>query len=72
MESEKVTKAMSGYSILMLFFILVALAVFSGVNQMVVPAILMAVIAFFILPGFSVINPNEGLVITLFGVYKIM
>ncbi len=70
MESEKVTKAMSGYSILMLFFILVALAVFSGVNQMVVPAILMAVIAFFILPGFSVINPNEGLVITLFGVYK--
>lgn len=70
MESEKVTKAMSGYSILMLFFILVALAVFSGVNHMVLPAILMAVIAFFILPGFSVINPNEGLVITLFGVYK--
>lgn len=70
MESEKVTKAMSGYSILLLFFVLVALAVFSGVNQMVVPAIALAIIAFFILPGFSVINPNEGLVITLFGVYK--
>lgn len=70
MESEKVTKAMSGYSILLLFFVLVALAVFSGVNQMVVPAIALAITAFFILPGFSVINPNEGLVITLFGVYK--
>jgi regulator of protease activity HflC (stomatin/prohibitin superfamily) len=34
------------------------------------PAIVLAVVAFFILPGFSVINPNEGLVITLFGVYK--
>ncbi|MCF8284239.1 MAG: SPFH domain-containing protein [Sphingobacteriales bacterium] len=70
MESEKITKAMSGYSILMLFFALLAVAVFSGVSQMPIPAVLLGVVAFFILPGFSVINPNEGLVITLFGVYK--
>lgn len=70
MESEKITKAMSGYSILMLFSALLALAVFSGVSQMPIPAVLLGVVAFFILPGFSVINPNEGLVITLFGVYK--
>lgn len=70
MESEKITKAMSGYSILLLFFVMVIVAVFCGVNHFVVPAIVLAVIAFFILPGFSVINPNEGLVITLFGVYK--
>ncbi len=70
MESEKITKAMSGYSILMLFFALLAIAVFSGVSQMPIPAVLLGVVAFFILPGFSVINPNEGLVITLFGVYK--
>ena len=47
-----------------------AVAVFSGVSQMPIPAVLLGVVAFFILPGFSVINPNEGLVITLFGVYK--
>lgn len=70
MESEKITKAMSGYSILLLFFVLVGLAVFAGVNQIIPLAILCAVVAFFILPGFSVVNPNEGLVITLFGVYK--
>lgn len=70
MESEKITKAMSGYSILVLFFALLGIAVFSGINQMPIPAILLGTIAFFILPGFSVINPNEGLVITLFGVYK--
>lgn len=70
MESEKITKAMSGYSILLLFFVMVVVAVFCGVNHLVVPAVTLAVVAFFILPGFSVINPNEGLVITLFGVYK--
>lgn len=70
MESEKITKAMSGYSILLLFFALLGVTVFIGVSQMPIPAILLGVIAFFILPGFSVINPNEGLVITLFGVYK--
>lgn len=70
MESEKITKAMSGYSILLLFFALLGVAVFSGVSQMPIPAVVLGVVAFFILPGFSVINPNEGLVITLFGVYK--
>jgi regulator of protease activity HflC (stomatin/prohibitin superfamily) len=70
MESEKITKAMSGYSILVLFFALLGIAVFSGVSHMPIPAVLLGVVAFFILPGFSVINPNEGLVITLFGVYK--
>lgn len=70
MESEKITKAMSGYGILLLFFGMLGLVVYF-VSQMIIPAaITTAVIAIFILPGFSVINPNEGIVVTLFGVYK--
>ncbi len=70
MNSEKITNAMSGYSILLLFFIMLGIAGY-GISIHLIPmAIALAVVAIFILPGFSVINPNEGIVITLFGVYK--
>ncbi len=70
MESEKITKAMSGYGILLLFFGMLGLVAFFASQMMIAAAITTAVLAIFILPGFSVINPNEGIVVTLFGVYK--
>lgn len=70
MESEKTTKAMSGYGILLLFFGMLGLVAFFASQMMIPAAITTAVVAIFILPGFSVINPNEGIVVTLFGVYK--
>ncbi len=70
MKSEKTTSAISGYSILLLFFALLGVAVYCISLHLIPVAVILVVIAIFILPGFSVINPNEGIVITLFGVYK--
>jgi regulator of protease activity HflC (stomatin/prohibitin superfamily) len=70
MKSEKTTSAISGYSILLLFFAMLGVAVYCISLHLIPVAVILVVIAIFILPGFSVINPNEGIVITLFGVYK--
>lgn len=70
MKSEKTTSAISGYSILLLFFVMLGAAVYCISLHLIPVAVILVVIAIFILPGFSVINPNEGIVITLFGVYK--
>ncbi len=70
MKSEKTTSAISGYSILLLFFALLGVAAYCISLHLIPVAVILVVVAIFILPGFSVINPNEGIVITLFGVYK--
>jgi regulator of protease activity HflC (stomatin/prohibitin superfamily) len=70
MKSEKTTSAISGYSILLLFFALLGAAAFCISIHLIPVAITLVIVSIFILPGFSVINPNEGIVITLFGVYK--
>lgn len=70
MTNEKLSTANSGYGILILFFLMLgAIALFIYL-KMAALSILIAVIAMFILPGFTVINPNEAIVTTLFGVYK--
>ena len=70
MKSEKTTSAISGYSILLLFFALLGVAAYCIALHLIPVAVILVVVSIFILPGFSVINPNEGIVITLFGVYK--
>lgn len=70
MKSEKITSAISGYSILLLFFALLGIAAYCVSIHLIPVTVVLVLIAIFILPGFSVINPNEGIVITLFGVYK--
>jgi regulator of protease activity HflC (stomatin/prohibitin superfamily) len=70
MKSEKTTSAISGYSILLLFFAMLGVAAYCISLHLIPVAVILVVVAIFILPGFSVINPNEGIVITLFGVYK--
>jgi regulator of protease activity HflC (stomatin/prohibitin superfamily) len=70
MKSEKTTSAISGYSILLLFFAMLGVASYCISLHLIPVAVILVVVAIFILPGFSVINPNEGIVITLFGVYK--
>lgn len=70
MTNEKLSTANSGYGILILFFLMLGAIAFLIYLKMTALAILIAVIAMFILPGFTVINPNEAIVTTLFGVYK--
>ncbi len=70
MTEEKNKKAISGYSILMLLLGIIGIAAYLISLKLIALGIILAVVAFFILPGFSVINPNEAIVATLFGVYE--
>lgn len=70
MTEEKNKKAISGYSILMLLLGIIGIAAYLISLKLIAVGIILAVVAFFILPGFSVINPNEAIVATLFGVYE--
>ena len=69
MTTEKIKKTMSGYGMLLLVLVMASGAIYLGVQQMIAASVILGVIAFFVLPGFSVINPNEAIVATLFGVY---
>lgn len=70
MTEEKNKKAISGYSILLLLLGMIGTMAYLLSMQLFIPGIILGVVAFFILPGFSVINPNEAIVATLFGVYE--
>lgn len=70
MTEEKNKKAISGYSILLLLLVMIGTMAYLLSMQIFIPGVILGVLAFFILPGFSVINPNEAIVATLFGVYE--
>jgi len=70
MTEEKNKKAISGYSILLLILAMLGIAAYLLSMQLIAAGIILGVIIFLILPGFSVINPNEAIVATLFGVYE--
>jgi regulator of protease activity HflC (stomatin/prohibitin superfamily) len=70
MKTEKQFNAISGYIFLIIELILIAVIIIAASKN--IPAI--AVISVFLIAligiGFTVINPNEAVVITLFGAYK--
>jgi regulator of protease activity HflC (stomatin/prohibitin superfamily) len=70
MTNELNFKPQSGY--LYLFFLLfnVAIAVFGLITYQTPWAIFFIVLFFFILPGFFIVNPNQSVVMILFGKYK--
>lgn len=70
MTQEKEKRAISGYSILLLLILSIGLAIYTSSIGLYVLTVIFGLIAFIILPGFSVINPNEAIVATLFGVYE--
>ena len=71
MKNEKDAKKTNGYIILLLILILIAAGIYSVLNNYPIWfAVTLFVIAFFLLPGFTIINPNESNVLVLFGDYK--
>lgn len=75
MEKEKLNSSSSGYTGLILMFVSLAAGIFllASFNQQlfgVIAGPILLVLAFFIAPGFLVINPNESSVLVLFGAYK--
>lgn len=69
MNTEKETKGINGYLMLLILFLIIAMGVFL-VIRMYYPGIALIIIAVFMLPGLTIVNPNESQVLTLFGNYK--
>ncbi|HNW72068.1 MAG: SPFH domain-containing protein [Bacteroidales bacterium] len=75
MEKEKIASASSGYSGIILFFITVGLGIggiilFNQVAPLLILSLVLILVALFSMLGLVVVNPNESVVMTLFGAYK--
>ncbi len=70
MKNERSFSAMSAYGVLLLVILLVGGAIFLIVRTEQPVFILLAIVAFFLVPGFVIVNPNEAYVLLLFGKYK--
>lgn len=73
MKSENSFKASSGYGMLTFVLLLLALGVFSITR--VTPVYIglgftIVTLSIFLMPGFTIVNPNESKVLVLFGEYK--
>jgi regulator of protease activity HflC (stomatin/prohibitin superfamily) len=70
MKSESSFSPFSGYLALVVSIALLACAVTSFVQAHLIAVILCLVVFCFMAPGFMIINPNESMVLVLFGTYK--
>jgi regulator of protease activity HflC (stomatin/prohibitin superfamily) len=70
MKKEIVFKALSGYVLIIIQLVFLALFILSIVGEKPVFAVLLAILLILVGIGFTVVNPNEGIVLTLFGAYK--
>ena len=68
---EKIRKAYSGFIFVFLAFLIIALSIYLFIASYKNPVFIIAglPIAFFILTGLMIINPNESRVLTFFGKY---
>jgi regulator of protease activity HflC (stomatin/prohibitin superfamily) len=67
---EKIVKPASGWLMLLLFFILLALGIYLLINrQFVFGGALLLVALLIVAPGFTAIEPNSARVLNLFGAY---
>ena len=70
MSNEKKFSPQSGYLMLLALFVTVAIAFYGLYVLQSLWFIFFIVLFVFILPGYFVVNPNESVVLTLFGTYK--
>lgn len=70
MKTENTYSAQSGYLYIIILLGIIAAAIISFANELVGLGIPFIFLLILIAPGFIIINPNEGVVLTLFGAYK--
>ena len=75
MEKEKLNSSSSGYIglIFMFAFLVLGIYLLAAFNQVlfgIIAGPVLLLFAFFMAPGFLVVNPNESSVLVLFGAYK--
>jgi regulator of protease activity HflC (stomatin/prohibitin superfamily) len=67
---EKTFSPVSGYLLVFIELVLLAVTIWLGLQQLVVWAVIAGVLFFFLMVGFLIVNPNESSVMVLFGAYK--
>jgi regulator of protease activity HflC (stomatin/prohibitin superfamily) len=70
MKEEKIFKASSGYLFLLIGLLVVTAMVFAFINEIYWLGAVLIVLAMLILPGLMVVDPNESMVMVLFGAYS--
>ena len=70
MKTEKQFKPINGYLMLVILVVLAALLLYIIYITKNPALSLLAILLFFMLPGFIVVAPNQSVVLTLFGEYK--
>ncbi len=70
MKTQNLIKAQSGYMHLFFVLAMFAAAIVCFLFKQPIPGAVLMVMLMFMLPGFFIINPNESLVMILFGEYK--
>jgi regulator of protease activity HflC (stomatin/prohibitin superfamily) len=70
MKEERKFRALSGYVFLLLGLIVIAAMIFAFAKEVFWLGSVLIVLTFLILPGLMVVNPNESMVMVLFGAYR--
>ncbi|WP_375585499.1 SPFH domain-containing protein [Cyclobacterium xiamenense] len=67
---EKISKPQSGYRMLLVVLLTLALAIFAFTGKALLLAFPLSLAFFLFLPGFFIVEPNKAMVLLLFGSYK--
>jgi len=70
MKEERIFKASSGYLFLLIGLLVVVAMVFAFIYEIYWLGAVLIVLTMLILPGLMVVNPNESMVMVLFGAYR--
>lgn len=70
MKTENNRKAANGFLMLLVLFTFIGVGIYGILEFHFMPLVSLFVIAFFMLFGFVIVNPNESSVLVLFGEYK--
>ena len=67
---EKLFTARSGYLLLLLEIVLLALVITGFINELIIFSVLLIILFVVVTPGFVAVDPNQCYVLVLFGAYK--
>ncbi len=70
MKEERIFKASSGYLFLLIGLLVLGAVVLAFINEIIWLGVLLMLLSLLIFPGLMVVNPNESMVMVLFGAYR--
>ena len=70
MKEERIFKASSGYLFLLIGLLVMAVMIYAFIKEIYWLGTVLIVLSMLILPGLMVVNPNESMVMVLFGAYR--